>query len=42
MSEDRITNVEKRVDRLEKAFRLTPFALLAALAVAAIVIVVFR
>ena len=39
MSEDRITSLEERVARLERGFRLMPFALLAVIAVAAIVIV---
>lgn len=42
MSEERIANLEQRVNRLEKAFRLLPFVLLAAIAVATVVIMAWR
>ena len=42
MSDDRITSLEERVDRLEKAFRLWPFVLLAAIVLATVVIIAWR
>ena len=39
MNEDRIAALEEKVDRLEKGFRFLPFALFAAIALAAIVFI---